>query len=38
MSDDLTKLPVDVIAHEGGTILVVTNGLRLLRFVKPAIS
>ncbi len=34
----LVPLPVGVIAHEGGTILVVMNGLRLLRFVKPAIS
>lgn len=32
----LVPLPVGVIAHEGGTILVVTNGLRLLRFARPA--
>lgn len=32
----LVPLPVGVIAHEGGTILVVSNGLRLLRFAKPA--
>ena len=34
----LVPLPVGVIAHEGGTILVVMNGLRLLRFVKPAVG
>jgi Cd2+/Zn2+-exporting ATPase len=34
----LVPLPVGVIAHEGGTILVVTNGLRLLRFAQPAES
>jgi len=32
----LVPLPVGVIAHEGGTILVVSNGLRLLRFARPA--
>ncbi|HEX3723620.1 MAG TPA: cation-translocating P-type ATPase [Nitrolancea sp.] len=32
----IVPLPVGVIAHEGGTILVVCNGLRLLRFAKPA--
>jgi Cd2+/Zn2+-exporting ATPase len=32
----LVPLPVGVVAHEGGTILVVCNGLRLLRFAKPA--
>jgi Cd2+/Zn2+-exporting ATPase len=32
----LVPLPVGVVAHEGGTILVVTNGLRLLRFARPA--
>ncbi len=34
----LVPLPIGVVAHEGGTILVVTNGLRLLRFSKPAFA
>ncbi len=34
----LVPLPVGVVAHEGGTILVVTNGLRLLRFAKPSVG
>ena len=29
-------LPLGVIGHEGGTLLVVANGLRLLRGVRPA--
>ena len=31
----LVPLPIGVVAHEGGTILVVTNGLRLLGFARP---
>ncbi len=34
----LVPLPVGVVAHEGGTILVVMNGLRLLRFAQPDIQ
>jgi Cd2+/Zn2+-exporting ATPase len=32
----LTTLPLGVIAHEGGTIIVVANGLRLLGGIKQA--
>ncbi|MCZ7599330.1 MAG: hypothetical protein M5U09_18700 [Gammaproteobacteria bacterium] len=28
---DQIRMPVAVLAHEGGTVLVVLNGLRLLR-------
>ncbi|MGH7363895.1 MAG: heavy metal translocating P-type ATPase, partial [Candidatus Methylomirabilales bacterium] len=31
----LISLPVGVVGHEGNTLLVVANGLRLLRF-RPA--
>lgn len=31
-------LPVGVVGHEGSTIIVVTNGLRLLRFARPALD
>jgi Cd2+/Zn2+-exporting ATPase len=34
----LVPLPVGVVAHEGGTILVVSNGLRLLGFARPAVT
>src|SRR5690606_22902068 len=30
-------LPLGVVGHEGSTIIVVLNGLRLLRFRKPAL-
>jgi len=30
-------LPLGVVGHEGSTIIVVTNGLRLLRSAKPAV-
>lgn len=34
----IVPLPLGVVAHEGGTILVVSNGLRLLRFARPALA